>query len=207
MGLKRDSVHKRRKTGGKQKPWRKSRKFELARPPALTKISPKRVHLVRVRGGSVKFRALRLDTGNFSWGTEATARKCRILSVTYNASDNEFIRTNTLVKNSIVQIDATPFRQWYEHHYGVLLSKKKKTETEVKKAGKNAEKRFKKLASTRTLDSHLEDQFATGRLYACVSSRPGQCGRCDGYVLEGKELDFYLKKMAKKKEKKESGKA
>ena len=26
-----------------------------------------------------------------------------------------------------------------------------------------------------------------------------QCGRCDGYILEGRELEFYLKKMAKKK--------
>jgi small subunit ribosomal protein S8e len=30
-------------------------------------------------------------------------------------------------------------------------------------------------------------------------SRPGQCGRCDGYILEGKELEFYLRKMQKKK--------
>jgi hypothetical protein len=29
-------------------------------------------------------------------------------------------------------------------------------------------------------------------------SRPGQCGRVDGYVLEGKELEFYAKKMQKK---------
>ena len=33
---------------------------------------------------------------------------------------------------------------------------------------------------------------------AKISSRPGQSGRCDGYVLEGKELDFYIKKMQKK---------
>jgi len=51
----------------------------------------------------------------------------------------------------------------------------------------------------RKLDSHLDDQFATGRLYACISSRPGQCGRADGYILEGRELEFYLRKMQKKK--------
>lgn len=33
----------------------------------------------------------------------------------------------------------------------------------------------------RSLDSHIEDQFASGRLLACISSRPGQCGRADGY--------------------------
>lgn len=36
---------------------------------------------------------------------------------------------------------------------------------------------------------------------ACVSSRPGQSGRCDGYILEGKELEFYLRKLKSKKTK------
>jgi small subunit ribosomal protein S8e len=69
-GISRDSIHKRRATGGKQKVWRKKRKYSLARPPALTKLGQKRIHLVRTRGGNQKFRALRLDTGNFSWGSE-----------------------------------------------------------------------------------------------------------------------------------------
>jgi len=45
----------------------------------------------------------------------------------------------------------------------------------------------------------LDTQFASGRLYACIASRPGQCGRCDGYILEGKELEFYQRKLLKKK--------
>jgi small subunit ribosomal protein S8e len=32
-----------------------------------------------------------------------------------------------------------------------------------------------------------------------LSSRPGKCGRADGYILEGKELEFYLKKIKTKK--------
>ncbi len=47
----------------------------------------------------------------------------------------------------------------------------------------------------------VDDQFSTGRLLACISSRPGQCGRCDGYILEGKELEFYQRRMQKKKSK------
>jgi len=240
----------------------------------MTKIGPVRVHPVRVRGGHIKHRALRLETGNFSWATEAVTRKTRILSVKYNASNNELVRTNTLVKNCIIQIDATPFRQWYEQFYGVVLGKgkaaapsakkdEKKTDktgkakpkpTEVKKdakkeagkkeltgsgkkegakkeAGKKELKgsgkkeaegkkdakaadskqaaegevsqRMKrkqaKRRKLRELQAALEEQFAAGRLYACVSSRPGQCGRCDGYILEGDELSFYLRKMQKKK--------
>ena len=42
------------------------------------------------------------------------------LEKVYNASNNELVRTNTLVKGAIIQIDATPFRQWYETHVRVL---------------------------------------------------------------------------------------
>jgi len=51
----------------------------------------------------------------------------------------------------------------------------------------------------RVIDPKLVTQFTAGRLMACISSRPGQSGRLDGYILEGKELDFYLKKTEKKK--------
>ena len=39
----------------------------------------------------------------------------------YNASNNELLRTQTLVKSCIVAVDATPFRQWYESHVSYPL--------------------------------------------------------------------------------------
>merc|ERR1712054_511417 len=185
--------------------WRKSRKHELGRPPAQTKLSNKScIRPIRVRGGAIKFRAMRLDTGNFSWGSEVCTRKTRILDVVYNASNNELVRTKTLVKNAIVQIDATPFRQWYEAHYGVSVGRKKKKETEEDKKeekpkSKSVQAKIAKRQETRVLDVNINSQFDTGRLLACISSRPGQCGRCDGYILEAKELEFYVKRMARKK--------
>jgi ribosomal protein eS8 len=73
VGISRDSTHKRRPTGGKRISIRKKRKFELGRPAAMTKLVSgikKRVRTVRARGGNIKFRALRLDFGSFSWGSE-----------------------------------------------------------------------------------------------------------------------------------------
>jgi small subunit ribosomal protein S8e len=206
MGISRDSIHKRRLTGGKRKIHRKKRKHELGRPPANTRLGPKLVRPVRVRGGHFKFRALRLEMGNYSWASECVTRKTRILGVVYNASNNELVRTNTLVKGSIVQIDATPFRAWYLQHYGVDLGKKTTNAVEAADGAAEEMKRSRsvlnKLATrqaTRVLDKALEDQFNSGRLLACISSRPGQCGRADGYLLEGKELEFYLKKLEKRK--------
>jgi len=63
LGISRDSRHKRAATGAKRAHYRKKRKFELGRQPANTKLGAKRIHTVRVRGGNLKFRALRLDTG------------------------------------------------------------------------------------------------------------------------------------------------
>ncbi len=55
------------------------------------------------------------------------------------------------------------------------------------------------LPAWRVPPQAMKDQFSSGRLYAKIASRPGQSGRCDGYILEGKELEFYMKKLAKKK--------
>ena len=198
MGITRGSLHKRRLTGGKKPQYHKKRKYDMGRQMSMTKIGSKRIHSVRVRGGNTKFRAMRLDTGNFSWGSEVCTRKTRILDVVYNASNNELVRTKTLVKNAIVQVDATPFRQWYEAHYGSTLGKKKR-EVEEKKQSKSVLAKVAARQDAKVVDPNVNSQFDTGRLLACISSRPGQCGRCDGFILEGKELEFYVKKMARKK--------
>lgn len=79
----------------------------MGRQPAMTKLSSnKTIRKIRVRGGNFKFRALRLDTGNYAWGSESVTRKTRILDVVYNASNNELVRTQTLVKNAIIQVES-----------------------------------------------------------------------------------------------------
>merc|ERR1712072_456014 len=108
MGISRDSFHKRRKTGGKLTKWRMNRKFELGRQSANSRIGPKRIRTVRTRGGNTKYRALRVDTGNYSWATESVTRKTRVLNVSYNSTNNELVRTNTLVKSGIVQMMLPP---------------------------------------------------------------------------------------------------
>merc|ERR1712187_59399 len=101
-------------------------KFEMGRPPAMTKLGTQRVRPVRCRGGNMKYRALRLDSGNYAWGSENCTKKVRILDVVYNATSNELVRTKTLLKNTIVQIDGQPFKQWYLKKYGADLGKKAK---------------------------------------------------------------------------------
>ncbi|KAJ9672515.1 hypothetical protein PVL29_025930 [Vitis rotundifolia] len=139
-------MHKRRATSGKKKAWKKKRKYLS---------SNKIVRRVHVRGGNVKWRALRLDIGNYSWGSEVITRKTCILDVIYNASNNELV-------------DAAPVKQWYLQHYGVDIASIEETK--------------KSSHVLRKLEKH---QFGSGRLLACISSRPSQC----------KELEFYTRKI------------
>jgi len=133
-------------------------------------------------------------------------RKTRIIDVKYNASNNELVRTKTLVKGCIVEIDATPFRQWFANHYGQAIGKKKgKAASEADEAilkkprSEHARQKLVDRKALAKIDPKLDEQFATGRLFARISSRPGQSGRCDGYILEGKELEFYQRKLKTKK--------
>uniref|UniRef100_A0A8W8N555 40S ribosomal protein S8 n=1 Tax=Magallana gigas TaxID=29159 RepID=A0A8W8N555_MAGGI len=171
-------------------------------------ISRDKWHKRRKTGGNKKYRALRLESGNFAWGSEAITRKTRIIDVVYNASNNELVRTKTLVKSCIVQIDATPFRQWYEAHYAKPLGRKagvklaEKEEAVLKKlesASKKTKRKYAEREKLAKVEHALDDQFSAGRVLAKVASRPGQCGRCDGYILEGKELEFYQRKLKTKK--------
>ncbi|KAI5452979.1 ribosomal protein S8A [Naganishia albida] len=208
MGIARDSRHKRSASGARRAQYRKKRKFELGRQPAMTKLGPKRIHEVRVRGGNTKHRAMRLDSGNFAWGSEHCTRKTRIIDVIYNATNNELLRTKTLVKGAVVEIDAAPFRQWYEAHYATPVFRGAKpaegdaaTGEGEKKQSNHVQRILTERKKDAKIEPALESRFKQGRLFAVISSRPGQSGRCDGYVLEGKELEFYQRRMNLRKAK------
>lgn len=157
--------------------------------------------MVRTRGGNQKFRALRLESGNFSWGSEGISRKTRVIGVSFHPSNNELVRTNTLTKSAVVQIDAAPFRQWYEAHYGQPVGRRRqggKSEVaEEKKSKSVVKKQAARFADQGKVEGAIERQFESGRLFAVVASRPGQSGRVDGYILEGEELAFYQRAIRK----------
>lgn len=73
-------------------------------------------------------------------------------------TDNPQVRTQTLVKNAIIQIDASPFKTWYQSHYGMEVGLKKRgataetAEKEEVKRSNHAARRLKQRLATRKLD-------------------------------------------------------
>ncbi|KAJ6455393.1 ribosomal protein S8e-domain-containing protein [Mycena sanguinolenta] len=161
----------------------------------------KHIHTVCICDGSIKYRALCLDSSDFS---EVVTRKTSLIRYVYNASNNELVRTNTLVKSTIIQVDAMLFRQWYETHYAQPITKKGKAQTpgaatstaaptEPVRLSKHAQPNLDEKKKKATIDLLLETQFAAGCLYASISKWLGQSGRADGHILEGKELEGKLR--------------
>ena len=185
----------------------------MGRQPAMTKLGAKRIYLVRCRGGNLKHRAIRLDTGSFSWPGEGENRvgmwvvafsaKSKILNIVYNASNNELVRTNTIVKGCIVSIDATPFKAWFEKHYACKIGAKGELAlddlTKAEGKSKSVIAKLQKRQASIVEQKEVIEQLASGKLLARISSRPGQSGRADGYILEDEELAFYHKKINQKK--------
>ena len=203
MGITRSSKTKRRLTGGRMPIHRKKRKFEMGRQPSLTKLGEKKIIEVRGRGCQKKKRALKLNEGNFMWVSEKVSRKCKIVEVVFNATNNELVRTQTLVKNCIVAIDPTPFKYyWYIHYDDNKITRMPEISDPDRK--KKLEEKRNKHKKAHPYKDQLDklgrffELLNKGRLYACITSRPGQVGKADGYLLEGKELEFYIKKVEKK---------
>lgn len=91
---------------------------------------------------------------------------------------------------------------WFEAHYGQTVGRKRQTkagekEEEKKKSNSVTKKQADRMKASGKVEPALERQFEAGRVFAVVSSRPGQSGRCDGYILEGEELAFYQRLLRK----------
>ena len=205
MGISRSSKLKRRLTGGMCPIHQKKRKYLMGRQSSNTKLGDKKVVTVRCRGSNIKRRALRINEGNFCWVSEKCTRKSKILEVVYNATHNELVRTQRIVKGCVVTIDPTPFKYYWHIHYEekkINRLPEMKDSNNVANLEKKKSKKQKKHPFSDQLDKEkyqsFFDNLNRNRLYARIVSRPGQTGRADGYLLEGKELEFYLKKIEKK---------
>ncbi|MES1905163.1 MAG: 40S ribosomal protein [Paramarteilia canceri] len=173
MGVDRSGRTKHRASGAKRRPISVKKKDQLARPSANTKIGTQKVKQIKCRGNVKKLRALALNKGNFAIANLGSTAKSSIHTVKYHPSNMEIVRSDILVKNCIVEIDATPIK--------MMVDKLKRKNPKLK------------------VDKAIETQLSSGsKILARIASRPGQSGRADGVILEGKEYNFYLKKISKK---------
>ena len=94
---------KKKVSGGRYHPARSKRKSELARFPALTKVSDeKRVRTTRTLGGNVKKSLLNIKEINVA-DKKGKTKKTELVNVLENPANPNLVRRNIITKGAIVE--------------------------------------------------------------------------------------------------------
>ncbi|MEM3466440.1 MAG: 30S ribosomal protein S8e [Thermoproteota archaeon] len=105
MSVYHGDIFKRKKTGGKSHPSRGKRKYEVGRPPTLTRLGENNiVEKVRVRGGGLKLRVIQAAYANVAVEKDKVV-KAKVLDVVDNPANREFGRMKIITKGAIIKTE------------------------------------------------------------------------------------------------------
>lgn len=105
MSVYHGDLFKRKKTGGKKHPYRGKRKYEMGRPPTMTRIGENNtVEKVRTKGGGLKLRVVKAAYANVAVEKEKVI-KTRILDVVGNPANREFGRMKIITKGALIKTE------------------------------------------------------------------------------------------------------
>jgi len=97
-------LHKRKRTGGKKRPWRKKRKYELGSFPTETGLGPEEVRKTdRRRGGNLKVRLVKARRANVSDPETGETKTVEILRVVKNPANVDYDRRGVITKGTVIE--------------------------------------------------------------------------------------------------------
>lgn len=91
----------RKKSGGKTRRYRKSRKFNQGQKFAESEVGEHRIEKRRTQGGNIKNVVKRAETVNLA--TDGEVKNVKIQSVEENPANPNFVRSSFLTKGTIIQ--------------------------------------------------------------------------------------------------------
>jgi small subunit ribosomal protein S8e len=98
----------RRKPSGKRykKAYKKkTRKHEIGRAPALTKLGPRMIKSVRTKGGGKKCRLVSTDEANVFDPKAKQYFKLKIKTIVENPANRHFVRRNIITKGCVIDTE------------------------------------------------------------------------------------------------------
>ncbi|MEM1584075.1 MAG: 30S ribosomal protein S8e [Nitrososphaerota archaeon] len=98
-------LHKRKPTGGKKRPYRKKRRYERGRDPALTIIGDRKIREKRIRGGGVKYSLASDHYANVIDPETGVCKKVKILRVIANKASRDYERRGVITKGAIIETE------------------------------------------------------------------------------------------------------
>lgn len=94
---------KRKRTGGRLKPFRNKKRYQLGREPAETTVGEPRMQVIDSRGNETKTRALSTNVAQVADGGET--KEATITNVVDNPANINYIRRNIITKGAIIETD------------------------------------------------------------------------------------------------------
>eukprot|EP00794_Sanderia_malayensis_P011941 gene11941-13177_t len=165
---------------------KKKSEWRLHRRPCNTKLRPDQDEWIQERkayGGRKKsINDLKLP---FLPGLEL---EVPILDVVHSDTNKNHIMKKIMTKGSIIQIDGTEFSN------RLLEATAESREESSNELAINSEAESEQKSASR-IDDNLQTLMKNRKLFAKITTRPGQDGLCNGYVLEGPELEVIMNKL------------
>jgi small subunit ribosomal protein S8e len=94
----------RKRTGGRLRPFRNKKRYQLGRQPAETTVGEPRFQTVDARGNGSKTRALATNVAHVADGSETV--EAEIENVTENPANTNYARRNIVTKGAIIETSA-----------------------------------------------------------------------------------------------------
>ncbi len=96
---------RRKSTGGRYRPIRKKRRFEIARELQTATLGAGTVKTYRVRGANEKLRILTASTVNVFDPATSKMRPAKIVTVRENPANPNYVQRNIITKGAILETD------------------------------------------------------------------------------------------------------
>jgi len=103
MSVWHGDIHKRKPTGGKKRPYREKRKFEMGSFPTETIVGESATKVDRRRGGNLKVRLISTKWVNVSDPSTGETKKAEILGVLRNPANVDYDRRNVITKGTLLE--------------------------------------------------------------------------------------------------------
>lgn len=95
----------RKVTGGRYRPIRKKRKFEIGREQQFTTLGKERYKRVRTNGGNRKMRVLLAEYANVLDPDTQKAKRVKIETVVESPSDPHYVQRNIITKGATIKTE------------------------------------------------------------------------------------------------------
>lgn len=103
MSVWHGDLHKRKPSGGKKKPYRGKRKYEMGSFPTETVLGEHKVKKSRRRGGNIKVRLVSTRWVNVSDPKTGETKKVEILRVVKNPANVDYDRRGVITRGCLLE--------------------------------------------------------------------------------------------------------